>query len=93
MPTQALWNLSVEAEDVLGRVAIELRERLHLTPAWPARFAVCDEVLGRLLRPEDDAMAPEVREAWRLVVGSGGNMEVGEVAAGNVLNILSHRPA
>ena len=79
VPAQALWNLSVEAEDVLGRVAVELRERLQLTVGWPARFEVCDDVLGRLLH-RGGPMAAEVGEAWRVVVGSGGSASVGEVA-------------
>jgi AraC-like DNA-binding protein len=80
VPARALWNLSVEAGDVLGRAAAELRERLHERDGWSARFAACDDVLGRLLRPEP-AVAPELHEAWRLVVGSGGSLPVADVAS------------
>jgi AraC-like DNA-binding protein len=79
LPAGALWNLSIEAGDVLGRAAAELRERLHEAEGWPARFAACDDVLGRLLRPER-AVAPELHEAWRLVVASGGCLAVADVA-------------
>lgn len=80
LPARTLWNLSVEAGDVVGRAASELRERLHQAVGWPARFAACDDVLGRLLRPEL-AVAPELGEAWRLVVASGGSLPVADVAA------------
>jgi AraC-like DNA-binding protein len=79
MPARALWNMSLEADTVLGRVASELRERLHLAPAWPARFAACDHVLMGMLTPTV-AIAPEVREAWRALVASGGSVPVTELA-------------
>ncbi len=80
LPARALWNQSVEAGDVIGRAAAELHERLCATKVWPDRFAACDDVLGRLLRPASPVV-PEVGEAWRLVVGSGGAIPVGDVAA------------
>ncbi len=79
-PAQSLWNQSVEADAVLGRRAVELRERLLAARGWAARFAACDEVLGRFLG-RGGPVAPEVQEAWRLVVGSGGTIPVAEVAA------------
>ena len=80
LPARSLWNLSVEGDAVLGRRAGELRERLQATAGWAARFAVCDEVLGRFLGV-GDPVPPEVQEAWRLVLGSGGTIEVADVAA------------
>jgi len=81
LPAQALWNLSVEADDVLGRAAVELRERLHATRSWTARFAACDDVLGRLLGL-GHPVPVELRQAWTLVLGSGGTIPVGDVADG-----------
>ena len=80
LPARSLWNLSVEGEAVLGRPAAALRERLQCASGWAARFAACDQVLGRFLATTSN-VAPEVQEAWRLVVGSGGTIEVGEIAA------------
>lgn len=80
MPAQALWNLSVEAGEVLGAAAGELRERLHDATAWPSRFAACDAVLGRLL-DDERGTAPEIGEAWRLVVGSGGTIPISQLAS------------
>jgi AraC-like DNA-binding protein len=81
VPAAALWNLSLEAADVLGGAAAELRERLHVVTFWADRFAVCDEVLGRLLAPDDRLrpVAPEVREAWRMLVRSGGTTPIATV--------------
>lgn len=81
VPAAALWNLSVEASDVLGRAAAELRERLAAVESWTERFAVCDAVLGGLLDPDSRlrAVPPEVREAWRLLVSSGGTVPIADI--------------
>lgn len=79
LPAQALWNLSLEADEVMGRAAAELRERLHGVGGWPARFAACDDVLGRRLSAPH-GMGPEVQRAWQLVVATGGAMPVADVA-------------
>ncbi|HJV08276.1 MAG TPA: DUF6597 domain-containing transcriptional factor, partial [Acidimicrobiales bacterium] len=39
VPAAALWDLSVEAADVVGPAAVELWERLHHAADWPSRFA------------------------------------------------------
>ena len=80
LPARALWNTTVEAADVLGPVAAELRERLHLTTDWDTRFAIVDQVLARFVRDRSE-VAPEVREAWRLLVASHGTIPIGELAA------------
>jgi AraC-like DNA-binding protein len=83
MPARALWNLSVEAADVLGPSADELWERLHHAAGWPARFAACDEVLGRRLAASNSPDVPaEVAGAWELMVASGGAVGVSDLADG-----------
>ena len=79
MPARELSNLAVELTDVVGRVGDELAERLHLVDTWPDRFAVCDDVLGRLLREE--LVVPELRRSWELLVTSSGAMPVTELAS------------
>ena len=79
MPVRALWSTSVELADVAGAVADELWERMQATTAWPERFALCDEVLGRLAMP-DATLPPELREAWTTLVGSGGTASVSDLA-------------
>ncbi len=80
LPARALWNTSVEADQVLGPGAIELRDRLGASSGWVGRFAACDDVLGRLL-PGGNPAATPLAEAWRLVVASGGLMHVADLAA------------
>lgn len=79
-PARDLWSTSVEAEDVLGRVGAELWERLQVDADWSTRFAICDEILARLLQPAV-ARSPEVWEAWRLLETSHGTVAVADVAA------------
>ena len=50
-PASDLWNVSIEAGDLIGGAGAELWERLQETLDWRERFAICDEVLGRLVRP------------------------------------------
>lgn len=80
MPAGALWNTSVECADVAGSAGRELWERLQGVSGWEARFALCDEVLTRLVDP-DVVVAPELGRAWRVLVGSGGTAPIGELAA------------
>jgi AraC-like DNA-binding protein len=81
MPAAELWDTSVEAADVVGPAAFELWERLHHAGDWPARFAACDDVLGRLIASADGpAPARELWGAWELLVGSGGRLAVADVA-------------
>src|SRR5690606_37959834 len=85
-PARELWNLSIEAADLLGPAGLELWDRLQEPPAstgpaaWWERFATCDEVLERVLAG-DDAPPPELARAWHLVVASGGTVATGDVAA------------
>ena len=81
MPARVLWNTSVECVEVAGSAGRELWERLQGMQGWAARFAVCDEVLTRLVEP-DVVVAPELRHSWEVLVGSGGTAPIGELAAG-----------
>jgi AraC-like DNA-binding protein len=80
LPASALWDLSVEAADVMGSAAVELWERLQVASAWDDRFAACDTVLLGAVR-DRPPVAPSVSEAWRLLVASGGTVPVADVAA------------
>jgi AraC-like DNA-binding protein len=79
MPARVLWNQTVECADVAGPAGRELWERLQGPAPWADRFAVCDDVLRRLARPDVD-VAPELRVAWRALVASGGATPVSAVA-------------
>lgn len=79
MPARALWNTSVELSDVTGPVGRELWERLQEVSSWAERFAVCDEVLSRLLR--EVQVAPELLRCWDLLVRTDGAIAVTDLAA------------
>ncbi|MCD2192242.1 helix-turn-helix domain-containing protein [Actinomycetospora endophytica] len=69
VPAAALAAITVEADDVLGRLGQELARRVADAEddGWDARFAALDDVLLRLLGRHDAApsASDEVRHAWR----------------------------
>jgi AraC-like DNA-binding protein len=72
-------------EDVWGRGAGQVEERLRAATSWDERFTIAAEILGRRLgaRPSVD---PEVAYTWRRMVTSRGRVRVdglaGEVSWG-----------
>jgi AraC-like DNA-binding protein len=86
LPAGEIARMSLEGEDVLGRTAPRLRERLAEAADWDERFAI----FGAEMRLERGADAPppgnvpgprpEVVEAWRLLTLSRGRMRIGELA-------------
>lgn len=66
MPARALWNTSLELDEIAGPGG---REK---------RFAAVDGVLCRLVR--DDPLEPALRRSWQLVTASGGTSPVSEIA-------------
>jgi AraC-like DNA-binding protein len=85
MPAGELARLSLEGEDVLGRVAPRLRERLAEAGDWGRRFAIFGEEmkLGRVDAPPPGQIGrprAEVVEAWRLLVAGRGRIKIGELA-------------
>jgi AraC-like DNA-binding protein len=83
VPAAALAAITVEADDVLGRLGQELALRVADTEddGWDARFAALDDVLLRLLHRHGGSptASDEVRHAWRALTAPdpGG---VGELA-------------
>ena len=88
LPAGELASLDLPAETVLGGICAELRDRVRVAAGWPARFAVVDEILLRLLlRASPDASVPgtfpaEVGWAWRELLRAGGAVRVSALAAG-----------
>ncbi|MGH3265952.1 MAG: hypothetical protein ACRDNS_28625 [Trebonia sp.] len=66
-----LAGIDVEAVDVLGRTATEVRERVLAEPDWAGRFAVLEDFLARRVRAAVAAgrswPRPEVGYAWDLL--------------------------
>jgi AraC-like DNA-binding protein len=79
LPAGELAGIDVEATEVLGRTAAQLHERMRAAPDWPARFAVLDRL--RCARADlDQVVHPDVAQAWRLILRSGGSVPVSQVA-------------
>ena len=85
MPAGELAEIDVAAEEVLGSLATEVRDRLRTATTWPGRFAILDEVLtARAARGAARAgagVSPEVAYAWRKLLRTGGATAVGVLAA------------
>jgi AraC-like DNA-binding protein len=85
MPAAELAGIDVEAADVLGRLAGEVRERVLAAPDWAGRFAVLEEFLVGRVRaaqaPGSPAPRPEVSYAWDRVRQSRGAVSVADLAA------------
>ncbi|MBL1075671.1 AraC family transcriptional regulator [Nocardia sp. 2] len=74
-----LGSRVVALEDVWGWRARVLREELAAAADWNERFAVTKSFLAQ----RDSAMRgpdPEVRAGWDRIVGSGGQVRIGELA-------------
>jgi AraC-like DNA-binding protein len=79
MPLRELTNCLVSLDDVLGRDARRLVERLHEQPSWDARFRLLDQEIGRALESARPAPAPVVA-AWSRLCDSQGRAEVAALA-------------
>lgn len=80
LPASALAGTVVELDELLGRRAGELVDRVAAAAGWAARFAVVDDVLARDLTGQPGP-PPEVVRAWQLLVATGGLIAVAELAA------------
>lgn len=81
-PAAALYNTTADIDDVVGRVGTELWERVGSIGRWADRFAVCDEVLGRLAEARATRMPnAQIHHAWQRLIGSGGETTVRSLAA------------
>jgi AraC-like DNA-binding protein len=79
LPGGSLASIDVPAEAVLGRAGDRIQERIQAEPTWSSRFAILDAELGALLR-DAPAIAPEVVQAWRMLLRSGGTVPIAELA-------------
>ena len=85
-PAGALATLDLEGDEVIGRFAADLQDRMRAAATWADRFAILDALFaaqaGLSLGPMDtrDLIAPEVRYAWRTLLTSRGAVPVAELA-------------
>jgi AraC-like DNA-binding protein len=81
MPAGELASLDVPADDVLGSLVHEARDRLLSARTWRGRFAVLDRLLLQRVRAApEDGPATAAAEGWRLLRRSGGQIGVRELA-------------
>jgi AraC-like DNA-binding protein len=80
LPAAELARMSLEGEDVLGRAAPRLRERLAEAAAWDERFAILGEEMGLGRDAPVRGPRPEVVEAWRLLTATRGRIRIGALA-------------
>lgn len=80
LPMSELANAAIPLDDLLGRDADRLVDRLASAPDWTRRFALLDQVLGGAVAdgPEPDR---EVRRAWQQLVATDGTVPVSALAA------------
>ncbi|HET6534395.1 MAG TPA: helix-turn-helix domain-containing protein [Actinoplanes sp.] len=80
-PAAELAGVDTDLADVLPAPFVDrLRERLRALTTWPQRFAALDEAFSTLVRDGGD-VHPDVAYAYHRVVGSGGRVTVGDLAA------------
>jgi AraC-like DNA-binding protein len=79
LPAGELAGTDLDAADVLGPFARELRERVRAAATWADRF----DVLDRLLLPrmyDRDAPPPEVVRAWQQLLATDGDIPAAALA-------------
>lgn len=79
VPMSEIANRSIALEDVLGRDARVLVERVAEARGWPERFELVERALGARLAASPPA---EAATAWAMgrVVASGGRVAIGGLA-------------
>jgi AraC-like DNA-binding protein len=81
LPAGELAGIDVHADDLLYAAAGEIQDRVREAASWPARFAVLDRALLRLLADGDPPAVPaEVTVAWHRLLRSRGAVPVAQLA-------------
>jgi AraC-like DNA-binding protein len=79
-PMHALARATVALEDVLGREARLLEERLCEARTWDERFELAERALAARLSAAEPP-PPDVEWAWRRLSATRGRIRVNELAA------------
>ncbi|MFJ2297590.1 AraC family transcriptional regulator [Oerskovia paurometabola] len=77
-------GMVTDADDVLGPLSRDLRERVGGTASWDERLTLVGEALRRVAAARSPGLGPvrvEVAEAWRHILRRGGRVSVPDVAA------------
>ena len=83
IPAGELASVDVEASDVIGRLAGEVREQVRTAPDWAGRFAVLERFLSARVRAAGGSRVPrpEVSYAWDRLRQTSGAVSVAQLAA------------
>jgi AraC-like DNA-binding protein len=80
-PAAELVRSVVSADEVLGRSAVSLPDRLAAATGWPERFAALDDALLGWLRDDGTGPEVEVARAWEVLCRTDGVADVASLAA------------
>jgi len=82
MPAGELASVDVHGADVFGGHAGRAHERIRELRAWADRFAFLEQFVQDRVRASDErtGVSAEVRQAWHLLLRSGGNAPVSQLA-------------
>lgn len=80
VPMQALARHTVPLEDVLGREARRLEERLVEARTWSERFELVEAALSARLAAAEPP-PPDVDWAWRRLTNARGRVRIADLAA------------
>ncbi len=80
LPLAELSGGIVSLDDLWGRDAIRLSERLHETRSWPERFALIEATLSTRWCDDHRRAAPEIAWAWHQIIASRGRFRIEHLA-------------
>jgi AraC-like DNA-binding protein len=80
VPMHTLTRRVVELDDVLGREADRLVQRLHDTPTWPERFQIVDDAVRARIADAPEP-SPGVGWAWQQLLATAGRVRVEALAS------------
>lgn len=75
LPMHELTNRVVPLDQLLGREAEVLTDRLQTARSWPDRFTIVDQALAGCLR-DASAVSPAVEWAWKRLEGTAGQVSI-----------------
>jgi AraC-like DNA-binding protein len=80
VPMQALARQVVPLEDLLGREAQRLEDRLLDSGSWNERFDLIESALGKRLATAEPP-PPDIDWAWRRLTSARGRVRIADLAA------------
>ncbi len=79
MPMREITGQVIELEDLIGRAADELAERLATAPTWSERFTLLERAIAERVL-EAPPVAAELEWAWSRLHDTDGAVAIGDLA-------------